>query len=118
VDYDDRGLASMPKLVGGPKYTRPPVVAFHPVERPPDPDDLPLESARTPDDEAMAQDLGLSSSLAAAGVSDKAAGRTAAHPGSTQAKSGGKTGGKAETSSSRRRLGGLFRGRNGKTGAA
>lgn len=59
MDYDDRGLSSMPKLVGGVGYRRPPAAGAGGVERPPDPDDLPLESARTPEDEALAHELGL-----------------------------------------------------------
>ena len=43
---DERHLA-LPKLYGQPAYARPSVVAAAPVERPFDPDDLPLESDQT-----------------------------------------------------------------------
>ena len=39
---DDRHLA-LPKLYGQPAYARPSIAATAPVERPFDPDDLPLE---------------------------------------------------------------------------
>jgi hypothetical protein len=57
VDNDDRGLGAMPKLVGGPRYTRPPL-GLPPAERPVDPDDLPLENERTPEDHALVVDAG------------------------------------------------------------
>lgn len=37
----------MPKLYGAPAYARPPVLSLNPVEKPFDPDDLPLEAERT-----------------------------------------------------------------------
>lgn len=40
----------MPKLIGGSAYSRPPVKAYKPVQRPFDPDDLPLEAERTSED--------------------------------------------------------------------
>jgi hypothetical protein len=43
---DDRGHVAMPKLYGAPAYARPPLLPVSPVERPFDPDDLPLESER------------------------------------------------------------------------
>ena len=46
---EDRGLGAMPKLYGAPAYARPPAVPVAPVDRPIDPDDLPLESERSPD---------------------------------------------------------------------
>jgi hypothetical protein len=39
----------MPKLYGAPAYARPPIVPVKPVERPFDPDDLPLEAERPPE---------------------------------------------------------------------
>lgn len=59
MDYDDRGLAALPKLVGGPRYTRPPRTGITPVERPASPDDLPLVSERTAEDRALAVELDL-----------------------------------------------------------
>jgi hypothetical protein len=47
---EDSGLGAMPKLYGAPAYARPPVVPVAAVDRPIDPDDLPLESARILDD--------------------------------------------------------------------
>ncbi len=57
MDYDDRGLGAMPKLVGGPRYTRPPV-GLPPAERPSDPDDLPLESERASENGTLGVDPG------------------------------------------------------------
>jgi hypothetical protein len=59
VDYDDHSIAAMPKLVGAPNYSRPPVAAAFRVERPVDPDDLPLVSERTSEDHDLARELGL-----------------------------------------------------------
>jgi hypothetical protein len=47
---EDRGLGAMPKLYGAPAYARPPAVPVAPVDRPIDPDDLPLESERSLED--------------------------------------------------------------------
>jgi hypothetical protein len=47
---EDRGLGAMPKLYGAPAYARPPAVPAAPVDRPVDPDDLPLESERVAED--------------------------------------------------------------------
>lgn len=47
---DDRGHSAMPKLYGAPAYARPPVTALNPIEKPFDPDDLPLEAERTDED--------------------------------------------------------------------
>ena len=46
---DDRGHVAMPRLYGAPAYARPPLQPVSPVERPLDPDDLPLESERDGD---------------------------------------------------------------------
>lgn len=47
----------MPKLYGAPAYARPPVVPVAPVERPFDPDDLPLESERSDEDQELVGQL-------------------------------------------------------------
>ena len=47
----------MPKLYGAPAYARPPALPVNPVEKPFDPDDLPLEAARTDEDEALASQV-------------------------------------------------------------
>lgn len=44
---EDRVHVALPKLYGAPAYARPPVVAAQPVERPFDPDELPLEAELT-----------------------------------------------------------------------
>jgi hypothetical protein len=47
---EDRGHGAMPKLYGAPAYARPPVPPINPIDRPFDPDDLPLEAERTDED--------------------------------------------------------------------
>ncbi len=47
---DEHGHIAMPKLYGAPAYARPPTSPAKPVERPFDPDDLPIESEQTTDD--------------------------------------------------------------------
>ena len=116
---DDRGLAALPKLVGGPKYSRPPLGA-PPVERPPDPDDLPIVAEWTPEDAALAVALGLegapvavaSSGVTAAHTADN--GRAAVRPDGSWSLGSGTA---AEPASLRRGFGGLFRGRSGRSGA-
>jgi hypothetical protein len=54
---EERGHAALPKLYGAPAYARPPVVPVNPIERPFDPDDLPLESERSDEDEQLAPAL-------------------------------------------------------------
>ncbi len=44
---DELGHSALPKLFGAPAYARPPVAPVNPVERPFDPDDLPLEAELT-----------------------------------------------------------------------
>ncbi|MFN8631249.1 MAG: hypothetical protein U0838_13315 [Chloroflexota bacterium] len=143
MDYDDRGLAAMPKLVGGPRYTRPPVSGLPSTQRPPDPDDLPLVAARTEEDEALARELGLDAAgmtgstgtagFAAAVAVTQAPAPAAAHTGAVATAEAPDTTGTAAahpngswsissgsapaSSSSRRGFGGLFRGRNGRSGA-
>lgn len=51
---EDRGHVAMPKLYGAPAYARPPLLPVSPVERPFDPDDLPLESERDEDGQLVA----------------------------------------------------------------
>jgi len=128
VDYDDHGLTAMPKLVGGPRYSRPPVSAASPIERPPDPDDLPLVAERTPEDHALAAELGIevqaaavltvptyapAPTLTAAPVMSSVA--APAHPNGTWTASAGAA---TATSPQRRGFGGLFRGRSDRTGAS
>jgi hypothetical protein len=64
---EERGLGAMPKLYGAPAYARPPVVPVNPIERPFDPDELPLEAERSDDDPVPAGhiDAGPSDSAAA-----------------------------------------------------
>src|SRR4051812_5855471 len=54
---DEHAHVALPKLYGAPAYARPPVVPVAPVERPFDPDDLPLEAARSRDDHDLAVEL-------------------------------------------------------------
>ena len=54
---DEHAHVAMPKLYGAPAYARPPVLPTAPAERPFDPDDLPLESERTRDEEKLANEL-------------------------------------------------------------
>ncbi len=56
---DDRHLA-LPKLYGQPAYARPSITPTAPVERPFDPDDLPLEVEQTHEErELVSQVAGL-----------------------------------------------------------
>jgi hypothetical protein len=73
---DDRGHVAMPKLYGAPAYARPPLTPVAPVERPFDPDDLPLESERDadalqPGDQPQASEQSVAA--AAAGTPDASA---------------------------------------------
>jgi hypothetical protein len=54
---DEHAHVALPKLYGAPAYARPPVLPVAPVERPFDPDDLPLEAERTRDEEQLASEL-------------------------------------------------------------
>ena len=49
---DDHGQAALPKLYGAPAYARPPVTPVQPVERPFDPDELPLASELSQEEQA------------------------------------------------------------------
>jgi hypothetical protein len=129
VDYDDHGLTAMPKLVGGPRYSRPPVSVAPRIERPPNPDDLPLVAERTPEDEALAAELGVDAQAAAvlavptyatvqtvATASAATSGLEPAHPNGTWTAGSGTSA--VGTPSPRRGFGGLFRGRSGGSGAS
>lgn len=53
---DDLGHSAMPKLYGAPAYARPPLAPVQPVERPFDPDALPIEADLTSEErEIMSQ---------------------------------------------------------------
>ena len=54
---DDRGHVALPKLYGAPAYSRPRVAPTQPVERPFDPDELPLTSELSPEEMAQADQL-------------------------------------------------------------
>lgn len=55
MSIDEQHIA-LPKLYGAPAYARPPAVAEM-VERPFDPDDLPIEALQTEEDRAFAATL-------------------------------------------------------------
>ncbi len=111
MNHDDRGLVSLPKLVGGPRYTRPPV-GLPQTARPPDPDELPLVSERTPEDHALAQELGIGPSPSATHTTAVDAGNGARPNGSWTAADG-----RAATGRRSLHLGfGLFRGRKDQSG--
>ncbi len=100
----------MPKLVGGPTYSRPPVVVER-TERPPDPDDLPLMSEWTPEDHELAAQLGLDGGPRDPGVATASA-PGAGHPTASSSvtwSAGSST--TVESGATRRGLGGLFRGK-------
>jgi hypothetical protein len=54
---DEHAHVALPKLYGAPAYARPPVLPVAPVERPFDPDDLPLEAERTREEAKLASEL-------------------------------------------------------------
>ena len=54
---DEHAHVAMPKLYGAPAYARPPAVPVATAERPFDPDDLPLESERTGEEDDLASEL-------------------------------------------------------------
>ena len=124
MDYDDHGLTAMPKLVGGPRYSRPPVSATVRIERPPNPDDLPLVAERTPEDHELAAELGIEAQTAAVlavptyasvqtltTASVASGGHQSAHPNGTWTAGSGASA--VDTPSPRRGFGGIFRGRSG-----
>ncbi len=53
---DERHMA-LPKLYGAPAYARPTVVPVAPVERPFDPDDMPLEVAQTREERTLIEEV-------------------------------------------------------------
>lgn len=57
MNEDRAAQAALPKLYGAPAYARPPVLSVNPVERPFDPDDLPLEAERTKEDAELISQL-------------------------------------------------------------
>jgi hypothetical protein len=54
---DEQVHVALPKLYGAPAYARPPVVPAAAVERPFDPDDLPLEAERSREEQKLASEL-------------------------------------------------------------
>ncbi len=50
---EDRGIGAMPKLYGAPAYARPPAEPVTPVERPFDPDAMPLEAELTTEEREL-----------------------------------------------------------------
>ncbi len=54
---DEQVHVALPKLYGAPAYARPPVVPVAAVERPFDPDDLPLEAERSREEQKLASEL-------------------------------------------------------------
>ncbi len=55
---EDQAHVALPKLFGAPAYARPAVVAVQPVDRPFDPDALPLEAVQTEEERVLAGQLG------------------------------------------------------------
>ena len=51
---NDENHLALPKLYGAPAYARPSVIPVAPVDRPFDPDDLPLEVAQTEEERELA----------------------------------------------------------------
>jgi len=56
VANDERHMA-LPKLYGQPAYARPTIVPVAPIERPFDPDDMPLEIAQTNEERELVAEL-------------------------------------------------------------
>ena len=54
---DDRGHVALPKLYGAPAYSRPRVTPTQPVERPFDPDELPLTSELSSDEVVLVDQI-------------------------------------------------------------
>ena len=50
---NDENHMALPKLYGAPAYARPSVIPVAPVDRPFDPDDLPLEVAQTEEEREL-----------------------------------------------------------------
>jgi hypothetical protein len=68
---------ALPKLYGAPAYARPPRQAVAVVDRPLDPDDLPIEAIQTPEERELAATLP-AHAYAAGGA--RGTGQAAAHP--------------------------------------
>ncbi len=54
---EDHIHMALPKLYGAPAYSRPPVTPARPVERPFDPDELPLSSELNEEERALVEQL-------------------------------------------------------------
>lgn len=57
VAADEHTHVALPKLYGAPAYARPPVTPVRPVDKPFDPDELPLEAAQTDEERELARIL-------------------------------------------------------------
>jgi hypothetical protein len=57
VVNEEPGHVALPKLYGAPAYARPAVTPVAPVDRPFDPDELPLEAAQTDEEREVARQL-------------------------------------------------------------
>jgi hypothetical protein len=67
VSTEDQPHVALPKLVGGPKYTRPPAAV--PVQpRPFDPDEMPIDAFMTEDERVLAESLPAHAYAAGGGV--------------------------------------------------
>jgi hypothetical protein len=67
VSTEEQQHVALPKLVGGPKYTRPPAAV--PVQpRPFDPDEMPIDAFRTEDERDLAESLPAHAFKAGGGV--------------------------------------------------
>jgi hypothetical protein len=82
VAIDDHQHVALPKLYGAPAYARPPVVPVMPVERPFDPDGLPIEAIQTDEERELARQLaGRAREAAAASGPGVSANGSARHQG-------------------------------------
>ena len=57
VAADEHTHVALPKLYGAPAYARPPVTPVQPVDKPFDPDELPLEAVQTDEERELARHL-------------------------------------------------------------
>jgi hypothetical protein len=85
VAFEERGVGALPKLYGAPAYQRRVVAAVAPVERPFDPDDLPLEAVRLDEDDATDLAEASTTSSAWADIVSVMASSSAASPYAAQA---------------------------------
>lgn len=74
---EEQQHVALPKLYGAPAYARPPRPVVAVIERPLDPDDLPIEAIQTPEERELAALLP-ARAYAAAGI--RPTGQAAAHP--------------------------------------